>query len=529
MLASLLLALAPQFGDPDPVQASATVVPEAAPPGATVELHVRFEIEPGWHVYHPDIDPLLGIPTGLAAPEGFAAAGALRTGRPAEVHEMDLGGEVYRYLWLAEGDALILPLVVPDGPEGRVEGSAEVSYQTCDDSTCLPPASQTVSFAFTRLAAGAEPAAPTVDEGAGAGAGAGGGGATAPSTTTAPPDEDGGLLAFLLLAVAGGLFALVMPCTYPMIPITISFFTKQAEARGGKVLPLSLTYGLGIVLIFVLIGVVIGPVVLAFATHPVTNLVIGGLFLLFALALFGFITLNPPQFLMRAATKASTTGGVLGVFLMGATLVVTSFTCTAPFVGSLLSFGATGGDLVRVALGMAVFGLTMAVPFVLLSLVPGRIQAMPRSGEWMDTVKVTLGFVEVAAALKFLSNTDIVWDWGMLPRERFLLIWAVVLMAAALYLLGVLPWKGGRPAGVGAKRAFAGLCFGLFSAYCVHGWTGAPLDDVMTAIAPNYSLREGGGGHLEARHEIVMDDYEAARTSAEEQGKLLFVNFTGHT
>src|SRR5690606_32477557 len=143
-------------------------------------------------------------------------------------------------------------------------------------------------------------------------------------------ESGGSLLGFILLAIGGGIFALLMPCTYPMIPITISFFTKQAEARGGNVLPLSLAYGAGIILIFILIGVVIGPVILTFAAHPVTNIVIGVAFLLFALALFGVWTMQPPQFLMGAAGKASMKGGYAGVFLMGATLVVTSFTCTAP-------------------------------------------------------------------------------------------------------------------------------------------------------------------------------------------------------
>ncbi|RMH02631.1 MAG: hypothetical protein D6702_08305 [Planctomycetota bacterium] len=525
MLSAFLLALAPQFGL-DPVRVSAEAVPDRAAPGATVELHVRPELEPGWHLYHPDIDPMNGIPVAVAAPEGWRPAGPLRSGLPPVPHYLDLGGEKVEYLWLAPGDELILPLVVPAGPPGEIEASAEFSYQVCDDSSCLPPDAKPAVFRFTRLAAGGGAAADSSAEEAAASAAAG---AAPEPEEVEPPGGDRGLLAFLLLAVAGGLFALVMPCTYPMIPITISFFTKQAEARQGRVLPLSLAYGAGIVLIFVLIGVVVGPVILVFATHPVTNLVIGALFLFFALVLFGFLTLEPPQFLMRAASRASTTGGLLGVFLMGATLVVTSFTCTAPFVGSLLSFGAAGGDLLRVALGMAVFGLTMAVPFVLLSLVPGRIQAMPRSGEWMNTLKVTLGFVEVAAAMKFLSNTDIVWGWGILPRERFLLLWAVIFLAAALYLAGVLPWKGGRPERVGRRRALSGILLALFAAYCLHGWTGARLDNVMTAIVPNYSFRRDGGERAVARHEIVVDDYQAALASARAQGRKVLVNFTGYT
>ena len=443
----------------------------------------------------------------MAVPLGFEASGPLRSLTAPESHVDQIGKTRVEYLWLTGRAELVLPLKVLAGEAQSFETTANVGIQVCDDMMCYPP--DTVSAAgvqFERLP----------------------GEYTGPAVTTSAGDgEEGagtGLLAFLLAAMAGGLFALMMPCTYPMIPITISFFTKQADARGGKVLPLSLAYGAGIVAIFIAIGVAVGPLILAFATHPVTNLVIGILFLVFAFVLFGLFTLNPPQFLMSAAGRASTQGGYLGVFLMGATLVVTSFTCTAPFVGSLLSFGASGGDLLRVAMGMGVFGLTMAIPFVFLSLAPGRIQAMPQSGQWMDTIKVTLGFVELAAALKFISNADIIWNWQVLSRETFLVLWTLILLAAALYLFGVLHGKAGRP-DVSGKRVLCGLAFLAFSGYCAWGWTGERMDTVMTAIIPPYSSSE----HLEAKHEIVVDDYEAALSRAKADGKYLLVNFTGYT
>ncbi|HKX46616.1 MAG TPA: cytochrome c biogenesis protein CcdA, partial [Planctomycetota bacterium] len=300
--------------------------------------------------------------------------------------------------------------------------------------------------------------------------------------------EDLGLGAFLLLAIFWGLFTLLMPCTYPMIPITISFFTKQAEARQAGTWTLSLAYGAGIVGIFVAIGVVVGPVIIAFATHPVTNLVIGALFLFFAFVLFGALTLQPPRFLMDVAGSASRRGGYAGVFLMGATLVVTSFTCTAPFVGGLLTVGASGegASLGRIALGMAVFGATVALPFVGLSMVPARVKQMPKSGEWMNTLKVTLGFVELAAALKFFSNTDLVWGWGALSRELFLVLWAGIFLAAALYLFGFVRLKGASGE-VGPVRMTSAVGFLLFALYCGYGAQGWQLDPILTAIAPNYS------------------------------------------
>ncbi|MFN7964702.1 MAG: cytochrome c biogenesis protein CcdA [Acidobacteriota bacterium] len=367
--------------------------------------------------------------------------------------------------------------------------------------------------------------------------------ATAQPSTVAPDDtakaaaalgEQLGLGQFLLLAVAGGLFTLLMPCTYPMIPITISFFTKQATMRNGKVAPLAIVYGLGIVAIFVFIGVVLGSLIIPFATNPITNLLIGLLFLIFALTLFGALDLPVPSFLLDAAGSASQSGGYLGVFLMGAALVITSFTCTVPFVGSLLSVGAQQGQLLRIALGMAVFGLTMAIPFVLLSLLPGRLGAMPRSGEWMHHLKVFLGFVEIAAALKFISNSDLVWGWGFLTRELFLVLWFGIFLAAALYLFGLVRLEGDS-AEIRPMRMSGALVTLLFSLYCGYGALGHELDSVMTAIAPNYSRPLAGTSQSSAgqrpadSHTIVVDDYDAARETALQQARPLLVNLTGHT
>jgi cytochrome c biogenesis protein CcdA/DsbC/DsbD-like thiol-disulfide interchange protein len=355
----------------------------------------------------------------------------------------------------------------------------------------------------------------------------------APAASVAPAaaaGEDEGLLLFLLAAIGGGLFALVMPCTYPMIPITISFFTKQAEKRGGNALGLSLAYGAGIVLIFVVIGVVFGSLIIPFSSHPVTNLVIGAAFIYFSLVLFGLVNLQPPAFLMNVAGSASQKGGYLGVFLMGATLVVTSFTCTAPFVGTLLAAGASGSggsNLGRVALGMAAFGLTMAIPFVFLSLVPTRLKAMPRSGEWMNTLKVFMGFVELAAALKFLSNTDLVWEWEVFSRELFLLLWGVLFVGAGLFLFGVFA----RGMKISVKRKLGAVASVAFAGYCFWGMSGKPLDFVMTAIAPPYSGGRLGWNWYETGETwtIVVDDYDAAFAQAKAEQRLLLINLTGHT
>ena len=393
-------------------------------------------------------------------------------------------------------------------PAGQAPGTVKVEgvfdYQLCDDNSCDP--SGELAFSVD-VVVEAGPARAMVGE----------------ATADEVPDDPlrGSLWALLLACIGGGLFALVMPCTYPMIPITFSFFTKQADARGGKVLPLALAYGAGIVLMFTLIGALAGLVgeqINRFAAHWATNAVIGTAFLVFALSLLGVFTLQPPQFLVNAAGKSRGIGGVSGVLLMGATLVVTSFTCTAPVVGLLLLPAVQSGDSFRPALGMAVFGLTMALPFVALALLPGRVRALPKSGEWMNTLKVTLGFVELAAALKFFSNAEYVAQLYLLPRELFFGLWIVIFGALSVYLFGLWP-----RAVVANGRRVGGVLSLAFAAYCLYGALGYKLDFVMTALAPAYGMKEI------VRHPVVVDDYEAAVARAKAEGKLVLVNFTGFT
>lgn len=342
----------------------------------------------------------------------------------------------------------------------------------------------------------------------------------------------------ILACIGGGLFALAMPCTYPMIPITFSFFTKQAEKRGGNVLSLAITYGLGIIVMFVLVGVLLSTVILDIANHWATNSVIGIVFLLFSFSLFGWITLEPPQFLQSLAGKASSTGGYAGVFFMGAALVITSFTCTAPIVGTILPQIVELG-YTRVSVGMAVFGLTMALPFVVLSLMPSKVRSLPRSGDWMETLKVSLGFVELAATLKFVSMVDIALDWNALPRELFLLLIVAIFVLWAMYLFGILRKAGTVNEGVGAGRMATGMAVVLVATYFLFGAMGYKLDYYMTAFAPPYSAplsatradasgaTNDGKPKQSAYHAIVKDDGDRALEVAKAEDKLLLYNFTG--
>ena len=498
--------------------------------GSDVRGVLQLTVPPGEHLAHTE----KGNPNGIAMDTVLELRGGGVEWQPAGWPEPEKTvpewGTEDDWVYTHHGKlAVALSGTAPAGAD--LSGiTARITGQVCEDSgSCFP-----IALTFANAGPGADALFQDSSKGAQATA--------APSGVVGGAKKDDGLWGLILAAIGGGIFALLMPCTYPMIPITISFFTKQAEARHGSVLPLSLLYGAGIILIFIVIGVIVGPPIMTFATHPVTNLVMGSMFVFFAAVLFGVLTLNPPQFLMRAAGKASMKGGLVGVFLMGMTLVLTSFTCTAPFVGNLLTVaGQSGGGMGRIVIGMGVFGLTMAVPFVFLSLVPGKLKAMPTSGEWMDTLKISLGFIELAAALKFFSNTDLVWKWQFISREMFLLMWAAIFIVAALYLFGLIRLRGHEADSIGAGRMFGAVAFLLFGLYCWHGYNGHKLDAIMTAIIPNYSSSLGGGGgsggegvakaaggvgHM-GSHTIIKDDFEEAKRVALEEGKPVLLNFTG--
>jgi len=516
------------FEDPE-AKAKVTLFTRAV--GDEAQAVVRITIQPEWHLYHEDLGKpdAIGMPTTVELVAPGVEWGKLAWPKPEEAPQ-EYGLEAEPTTILQHGGELLLFAKGKLGA-GADLGKAHVtlSGQTCDPNVCVQfkAAVATSGAGDDALYASAQKSvAWNVATSSNSGA---------PSEALADP-KSAGLLEFMTLAMLGGLLALLMPCTYPMIPITISFFTKQAAASGGARIKLSALYGIGIVVMFILIGVVIGAPIIKFATHPATNLVFAAVFVVFGLSLLGMFNLEPPAFLMNFAGQARSTGGLMGVFLMGATLVITSFTCTAPIVGAILPVAAgVGGevDYGRVVLGMGVFGTTMAAPFVLLSLVPGKLKAMPRSGEWMNTLKVTLGFIEIAAALKFISNADVVLGWKALSMELFLLLWFGMFSVTAAYLLGMIRYKG-ESGEIGGGRLVSGIVSFLFALYCLFGAFGAPLDFAMTALAPPYSSFEdlhssSATSDKPKGHDIVADNFESATELALSKQRLVLVNFTGHS
>lgn len=495
--------------------------PPTARAGETVKLVLEATVAFGWHAYGKL--ETVNVPVSLSHDKikwgGLEAVGeaAIPDG---ELKAVEFVGDQFP---LPEFFEVTQVVKVPDGTApGAITLEGNFDFQVCNETGCLPPdeAPFQASLTVEAGAARAEQTQANVQAEVKAEV------ARAPRKSN-PFDS---IWTLILACIGGGLFALAMPCTYPMIPITFSFFTKQAEKRGGKVLPLALTYGLGIILMFVFVGVALSSVIIPFVNHWATNLVIGVVFLFFALVLFGWVNLQPPRFVQNAAGKAGQIGGLGGVFFMGAALVISSFTCTAPIVGSLIAKVAEYGQL-RVGFGMAIFGLTMAIPFVALALMPNKVKAMPRSGEWMDTLKISLGFVELAAVLKFVSMVDIALGWQLLNRELFLMLTATILLLWAMFLFGFMRKQGEPYAGVGPGRQGTGMVVVLLAVYLLSGAFGHRLDIVMTSFAPSYHadlVVQRGGGEAKAKgHTVVYDNPAQAMVAAKDEDKLLLYNFTG--
>lgn len=498
-----------------------SVEPAEIPRGGRGTIVASYDLRPGWHLYAPDHESAMGMgrPTRISwKPDRVQSAGGLEFPDPITKRDASTLEEVHRYL--SGRGTVRQPIAIPeDASPGELRLELTVDFMTCDARSCDPPdaAEATLVVNVGKTVVPSTPPEPRAEPSAPAKRTSGSG--------TGSDIAGMGLLELILAMVVGGLLTLAMPCLYPMIPITIAYFTKQAEARGGKVLSLALAYGAGIVLVFNVIGWVFAGSIGPFAAHPIVNALFGLFFVLFALSLIGLFEMRVPSFINAAASQAGGVGGYAGVFLLGVVLVVTSFACTAPILGGLLVVAVQGADLARVTLGMTAFGTTIAIPFVLLSLFPARARSLPRAGEWMHTLKVSLGFLMIAAAMKFFSNAEKALGLLILPRELYLMICAGIFGVWSLYLLGVVRLKGETSEGVGSLRMFVGLVIMTLAAYLVHGAQGFRLDPVTTAFTPNYPAERIDWDAWT----IVEDDLEAGLARARTDGKRALLNFTGIT
>jgi thiol:disulfide interchange protein len=354
-------------------------------------------------------------------------------------------------------------------------------------------------------------------------------------------NEDTSLLLFAIFAFAAGFVSIITPCVFPMVPMTVSFFSNTSSSKEESVRK-AIIYGLSIVTIYTLIGVVIakinGPEFANFlSTHWFPNILFTVIFVVFALSFFGLFEITLPNNFINKVDKQSDKGGYIGIFFMAFTIVLVSFSCTGPIVSTIL-LSAAGGEIIKPIIGMVAYSSAFALPFTLFALFPNWLKSLPKSGGWLNTVKVTLGFIELALALKFLSIADQVMHWDILNRNTFLLIWILIFFSLGLYLLGLIKFSEHDKGEIGWPRRIIAVLFIGFAGYLGTGVAGAslktlagylpPLEDYTKSTdkicgTPKYSeflhLPLGLQGYF---------DYKEAVACAKEQGKPLFVDFTGH-
>jgi thiol:disulfide interchange protein DsbD len=384
-----------------------------------------------------------------------------------------------------------------------------------------------------------------------------------PSSVTPPTSSSGvsggnesSLLGFLLFAFLGGLIAVVTPCVFPMLPMTVTFFTKRSETRG-LALKRAFGFGLSIVGIYASLGLVFGVFGLGadfgnwLSTHWVPNMLFFVIFIFFAASFLGMFEITLPHQFVNQVDSKSSMGSFLGVFFMAFTLVLVSFSCTGPIVGSLL-IEAVGGKFIKPVLGMAAFGAGLAAPFTIFAIFPSWMQNLPKSGGWLNSVKVVLGFLELALAFKFLSIPDQTYHWGLLDREVYIAIWIVIFFLLGLYLLGKLRFAhDDEVTTLSVPRLFMAIITFTFVMYLVPGMFGAPLKALSGYLPPQESLdfdlsKSKGGSNQHANnsdelgeirfkelfhlpHELNgFFDYKQALAYAKKVNKPIFIDFTGH-
>ena len=343
------------------------------------------------------------------------------------------------------------------------------------------------------------------------------------------------LFYIFIIGFVGGLLALVMPCIWPIIPMTVSFFLKRAKNDKKKGIRDACTYGLSIVVIYLILGLAVtaiaGPSTLnALSTSAVFNIILFLLLAVFAFSFFGWFEIKLPDSWGNAVdSKASSTTGMISIFLMAFTLVLVSFSCTAPIIGLLLVQTVTSGDWLAPTIGMFGFALALALPFTLFALFPSWLKSAPKSGSWMETVKIVLGFIELAFSLKFLSVADLAYGWHILDREVFLSLWIVIFGLLGLYLIGKLKFQVDAIGGDIQKPMpvpciMLGLCSLAFSVYMIPGLWGAPCKAV-SAFAPPINTQDF---NLNTKTvEPAYKDYETGMAAAKAAGKPVLIDFTG--
>jgi thiol:disulfide interchange protein len=532
LIAAAATGLAQQPPKNDPVQWTLEAEPASVVPGGRVLLKFKAKIEAGWHLYAPTTSKG-PVPTKITLAE-TAPVTLRQLHQPAPIVKRDEAFDNDQEYFEKEVVFLIEADLPASAAAGDLQVVAQARYQACSGTLCLRTKTKTASVAL-RADPGARAAAPAIPAGYAVVSIA----ASAAAAATAAPTKMGGagqsedLGRFLLLAFGFGLAAIFTPCVFPMIPFVMSDFLNRKNALGQAAL-----FCGGIIVSFTALGLALtaalGPFgVVQLGSNPWVNAFIFSIFVVFGFSMLGAFEIMLPSGLVNKANEASQGGGgSIRSMLMGLTFSLTSFACVGPFVGTLLAASVQGGGA-RPLLGMATFAAGLATPFFFLAVFPSLLQKLPKSGGWLPRVKTVMGFVILAAALKYLSNIDQVLQWGFLTRERFLAAWIVLFAMPGLYLLGFLRMEGIKAdATLGVARTLIGAAFLIFAVSLWPGMSCQRLGEIDAYIpACAEGALSGGGGAAVASGgsaKWAKNDYRGAIARAKAEGKTVLVAFTGY-
>ena len=572
---------------------------KGAVPTAGKTFQAILSVKPGknWHVWSSKMSPEGGlVPLSMIIPPELTKY--FQIVRLEETGKIVLGYDTnYQSVTKAHHTPfdVIATIKVKDNSSAPVPFYVYVNFVTCNEENCKPDR----TFAVPMVALHDKPLTVTITQGTPDTSGSpvvslvdssskggfghdstgrigqtAGGSSSEPSTPAPPPTKQaavGGdivgvaqesIWKFILAAAGFGLLALLTPCVFPMVPITVSFFTKRNAGSRKEATKDALLYAGGIIVTFVALGFMLslaaGPAgINEFAANPFANLIIAAIFVAFALNLFGLFEIGVPSSILSKlnTTAQKSKNRAFSVVLMGFVFSLTSFTCTVPFVGTLMVAFSRGSWFVPL-IGMVVFASIFAMPFFILALFPNMMKQLPRSGTWMNNVKVVMGFLEIAAALKFFSNVDLIWQWHFFSRDMVLATWMAIAIILTMYLLGRFQLSHDTPLeSIGAIRVLIAVVFLSIGIYLYTGLNGRPMGQLDAFLPPNdtegqmqmatFIPQSPGGGQsgqgsqvggqqqqqqqMQVQAARWLDSYPAALAEAKKTGKNIFIDFTGYT
>lgn len=502
----------------------------------TYDLVIKAAIEDNWHLYSQGVPADGPIPTSFSftTSDNFELVGDVTE---EEGHTVDDPVFNMKIKFFEKNAIFKQRIKIIDRAPSSIEG--EVEFMVCDDANCLPPTFVDLNFSISLPKAEKK----VVD--------------IAKEQKPKKKSSNKSLITIFIIAFFSGFAALLTPCVFPMIPMTVSFFTKQSKSKAAGIKN-AIIYGASIVIIYVVLGLLVSAIfgadaLNALSTNVWFNIIFFLLLIIFAVSFLGAFEITLPSSWGTKVDAQADRGGIIGIFFMALALAIVSFSCTGPIVGTLLVEAAAGGSQIGPIIGMLGFSLALAIPFALFAAFPGWLNSLPKSGGWLNTVKVVLGFLELALAFKFLSNADLVLQLHWLEREVFLAIWIAIFGALAFYLFGKIQLPHDSPlTHISVGRLSLGLITLSFTIYMIPGLWGAPLN-LISAFPPaqHYSESPYGvgftkldsgtasansdhsdipdGAHLMPPHNILaFNDYDKGVAYAKKVNKPIMLDFTGH-